>query len=66
MTNPFLRIRDFLADVSAELKKSTWPTRKELTDSTVVVIITIVVLGLFVALADVLFLRIISFLTKAT
>jgi preprotein translocase subunit SecE len=66
MTNPFLRIRDFLADVSAELKKSTWPTRKELTDSTIVVIITIVVLGLFVALADVIFLRIIGFLTKAT
>jgi preprotein translocase subunit SecE len=66
MTNPFVRIRDFLADVTAELKKSSWPTRKELTDSTIVVIITIVVLGLFVALADVVFLRIINFLTRAS
>ncbi len=66
MTNPLHKIKDFLADVSAELKKSSWPTRKELTDSTLVVIITIVVLGMFVALADVVFLRIINFLTRST
>ena len=66
MTNPFLKMRDFLAEVMAELKKSSWPTRRELTDSTIVVVITVLVLGMFVALADVVFLRIISFLTKAT
>ena len=65
MTNPFLRARDFLNEVMAELKKSSWPTRKELVDSTIVVIITVLVLGMFVALADVVFLRIIGFLTKA-
>ena len=65
MTNPFLRVRDFLAEVSAELKKSSWPTRKELIDSTLVVIITVLVLGVFVALADLVFLRVIAFLTKA-
>ncbi len=27
-------------DVWAELKKSSWPTRKELVDSTIVVIVT--------------------------
>ena len=59
-------MRDFLAEVTAELKKSSWPTRKELVDSTIVVIITILVLGMFVALADVVFLRIIGFLTRAT
>ena len=66
MTNPFLRVRGFLTEVMAELKKSSWPTRRELTDSTVVVIITVLVLGMFVALADVIFLRIISLLTKAS
>jgi preprotein translocase subunit SecE len=64
MTNPFLKVRDFLNEVMAELKKSSWPTRKELVDSTIVVIITVLVLGMFVALADVVFLRIIGFLTK--
>jgi preprotein translocase subunit SecE len=65
MTNPFMKVRGFLNEVGAELKKSSWPTRKELMDSTVVVIVTILVLGVFVALADVIFLRIIGFLTKA-
>ena len=65
MTNPFLRVRDFLAEVTAELKKSSWPTRKELVDSTMVVIITVLILGVFVALADLVFLRIIGMLTKA-
>ena len=65
MTNPFLRVRDFLVEVTAELKKSSWPTRKELIDSTLVVIITVLILGVFVALADLVFLRVIAFLTKA-
>ena len=65
MTNPFLRVRDFLAEVMVELKKSSWPTRKELIDSTLVVIVTVLILGVFVALADLVFLRIIAFLTKA-
>ena len=58
-------MRDFLNEVGAELKKSSWPTRKELIDSTMVVIVTVLVLGLFVAAADVIFLRIIGFLTRA-
>ncbi|HXI82970.1 MAG TPA: preprotein translocase subunit SecE [Verrucomicrobiae bacterium] len=65
MTNPFLRVRDFLVEVTAELKKSSWPTRKELIDSTLVVIVTVLILGVFVALADLVFLRVIAFLTKA-
>ena len=65
MTNPFLKARDFVVEVWAELKKSSWPTRKELVDSTIVVIVTVLILGVFVALADMVFLKIIAFLTKA-
>ena len=65
MTNPIARVRDFLNEVFAELKKSSWPTRKELVDSTLVVIVTVLVLGLFVAAADLIFLRIIGLLTRA-
>ncbi|NOS72042.1 MAG: preprotein translocase subunit SecE [Verrucomicrobia bacterium] len=35
-----------------ELKKCTWPTRDELTGSTVVVILSILVLGLFTFVVD--------------
>jgi len=64
MTNPFLKARDFVVEVWAELKKSSWPTRQELVDSTIVVIVTVLILGVFVALADTIFLRIIAFLTR--
>ena len=65
MTNPFLKARGFVVEVWAELKKSSWPTWKELIDSTIVVMVTVLILGVFVALADVVFLRIIAFLTRA-
>ena len=64
MANPFLRVQEFVVEVWAELKKSSWPTRKELVDSTIVVIVTILVLGIFVALADLVFLRIVALLTR--
>jgi preprotein translocase subunit SecE len=62
MTNPFIKVQVFLAEVTSELKKSSWPTRKELVDSTVVVLVSFVVLGMFVALADYVFVRIIRYL----
>jgi preprotein translocase subunit SecE len=65
MTNPVVRVREFFAEVMTELKKSSWPTRKELVDSTLVVVITIVVMGMFVAMADFIFLRIVNFLMRA-
>ena len=61
----FIKIRSFFEEVVAELKKSAWPTRKELIDSTIVVIITVLILGIFVALADVVFVRLIGLLTKS-
>ena len=42
-------IRGFFGEVSAELKKCAWPTRPELFDSTVVVILSVALLGGFVA-----------------
>ena len=64
MVNPFLKVQEFVIEVWAELKKSSWPTRKELVDSTIVVIVTILILGIFVALADLVFLRIVGLLTR--
>ena len=65
MANPFLKVQEFVVEVWVELKKSSWPTRKELIDSTIVVIVTILVLGVFVALADLVFLRIVALLTRS-
>ena len=46
-------VRGFFGEVNAELKKCAWPTRPELFDSTVVVIISVGLLGGFVAVCDV-------------
>ena len=57
----FSKIRSFFSEVGLELKKTTWPWNpketgfkkfKELTDSTVIVIVAIIFLGAFVAFWD--------------
>ncbi len=57
----FGKIRKFFSDVGLELKKTSWPWDskesgfkkfKELSDSTVVVIVAIVLLGAWVAFWD--------------
>ena len=35
-----------------ELKKATWPTKLELRDSTIVVVVAAVILGLFTSISD--------------
>ncbi len=65
MSNPIPKIREFLTEVWVELKKSAWPTRSELVDSTLVVLVTVIVLGLFVWSADMVFSWMIRWLTGA-
>lgn len=52
MKNPFSSIRLFYKEMMNELKKASWPTKTELRDSTVVVLIATAILGSFIALAD--------------
>ena len=52
MANPFRKIRQFYQETLVELKKTVWPTRAELRSSTIVVIVTMLMLGAFTAIAD--------------
>jgi len=45
-------LKTFLSEVKAELKKCTWPTRHELMGSTMVVVVSVIILGVFVGLSD--------------
>ena len=45
-------IGKFLRSVIAELKKVSWPNRRETTTYTIVVIITVLVLGLLIGVFD--------------
>ena len=45
-------IQKFISEVLAEMKKVSWSTRRELVDSTLIVIFSSLLLGLFIALID--------------
>ncbi|HPG01008.1 MAG TPA: preprotein translocase subunit SecE [Kiritimatiellia bacterium] len=47
-------VKAFVTDVRVELKKCSWPTRSELVDSTVVVIVSVLIVSVFVGMSDVL------------
>lgn len=60
-TGLFARIKKFFKDVRNELRKVNWPTRKELTVYTGVVLVTVFIVATFVGVVDLVFSRIISF-----
>jgi preprotein translocase subunit SecE len=46
------QIREFVKEVQLESTKISWPTRSELRESTVVVIVTILIVTVFVGVVD--------------
>jgi preprotein translocase subunit SecE len=52
------KIIDFLNGVTKEMKKVTWPTMDELKESTAVVLVSTMIVGIFIALVDILFTRV--------
>ena len=46
------RFREYIKDVRSELAKVSWPTREELRDSTMVVIVTVLLVAAFIGLVD--------------
>jgi len=63
MNNPFRSTRIFVGEMVGELQKATWPTRTELRDSTIVVILAVVLLGLFTSISDFSLLEIVNLFT---
>ena len=49
----FGRARRFLADVRSELSRVTWPSRREVWATTVVVILTSMLFGIYLYVIDV-------------
>jgi len=45
-------VRVFFEEVMVEMKKCTWPEKNELLESTVVVIVSVLLLSLFVGVSD--------------
>jgi len=56
--------RAFLTEVRSELKKSTWPSRKEVYSTTLVVIATSIFFGFYLWGLDLVFSRVLSLVLK--
>lgn len=58
------RVQQFFREVVAEFKKVTWPTRREVTGSTTVVIIVVFVIALFLGAVDIGLSRVVSLILR--
>jgi preprotein translocase subunit SecE len=60
MKNLLSKVIQFLKDVRFELGKVTWPSRRELLGSTVIVIIMSVIASIFIGVVDLGFSNLVS------
>ncbi len=58
------KVRQFICEVFAEMKKVSWVTRRELVDSTLIVIFSSFLFGIFVGVIDYAFSKGISMIVK--
>ena len=60
----FDKIKSFISEVIAEMKKVSWTTRAELVDSTLIVILSTFLLGIFVGVIDFAFSKGVAVIIK--
>ncbi len=58
------KVRNFTTEAIAELKKVSWLTKKDLIDSTKIVLISVFILGIFIAVIDVILSKGLSFIIR--
>jgi preprotein translocase subunit SecE len=56
--------KNFFGEVQAELKKCAWPTRPELLESTVVVMVAVLIITAAVGVSDLVLLNVINVVTR--
>jgi preprotein translocase subunit SecE len=56
--------REFFKEVQVEFSKISWPSRQELQDSTLVVILTVVIVSAFIGAVDQLLNLLVHFLFR--
>ncbi|MCJ7656273.1 MAG: preprotein translocase subunit SecE [Candidatus Atribacteria bacterium] len=64
LKNIFNKINNFIKEAIAELRKVIWPTKKDLKNSTIVVISTIIIASIFIGLIDIFFTKVLTLFMK--
>lgn len=57
-------LKSFFTEIKAELKKVTWPSKSQLVNNTLVILIFIAVVTVILALLDTAFAKLFEFVTK--
>ena len=57
------KIRNFILETMDEMRKSTWPTREQLFESTILVIVALILSTIYLAGIDQILYRTVRFLT---
>jgi preprotein translocase subunit SecE len=58
------KVKQFLKEARVELKKVSWPSRRELIESTMVVIVTVLAIAIFIGIIDLILSKLLAFLLK--
>ena len=64
LKNIFNKINNFIKEAISELRKVIWPTKKDLKNSTIVVISTIIIASIFIGLIDIFFTKVLTLFMK--
>lgn len=56
-------LKNFFSEIKSELKKVTWPTKSQLLNNTLVILVFIAVTTAILALLDVAFFKLVGFIT---
>ncbi|MFH1304977.1 MAG: preprotein translocase subunit SecE [Candidatus Omnitrophota bacterium] len=59
-----IKIGIFIGQVRGEMRKVSWPSRPELLNSTIIVLVTTLMLAVFIGLCDVVISRIVNVLIR--
>ncbi len=58
------KLAKFIREVRSEMRKVSWPNRKELITYTIVVVVTVIIVALFTSVVDVIITAILNLLAR--
>ncbi len=60
----FEKVKTFFREVKAEMKKVSWPQRRDVAGTTLVTIVATLILALYLYIADILFTFLVKYIYK--
>lgn len=58
------KVKNFVMEVTVELKKVSWPTKRDLVDATWLIIVSSVILGVFIGATDFVLSKILGLIIR--